>query len=99
MVGSTDDGAGGLPPPPPPLATPEAALPDLAGDLDRMMSGVEAAVGEYRSGAITLQDLQHRCLEAGVVRSGGALLIWDWVNGKVFGYDGFQVTEIPLGQS
>ncbi len=31
---------------------------------------------------------------AGVVRTGDILLLWDWVNGKVFAYDGFQMVEL-----
>jgi hypothetical protein len=60
-----------------------------------MVEGVEQAVAAYQAGDLTLSELQQRCLASGAMRSGDVLLIWDWVNGTLYGYDGFQVTELP----
>ena len=93
------------PPPPPPADEPESLEPQVREaletwelDLDRAMAQmtetIRAAVEEHEAGKIDLPTLQKRCLEAGVVRSGDLLLLWDWVNGKVFSYDGFQMVEL-----
>jgi hypothetical protein len=59
-----------------------------------MTQAVEAAVADHAAGKIDLPTLQKRCLEAGGTRVGDMLLLWDWVNGKVFSYDGFEVVEL-----
>ena len=93
------------PPPPPPPDEPESLDPqtrealeawdqELDGAMTQMAETIGVAVEEHEAGKIDLPTLQKRCLEAGVVRTGDMLLLWDWVNGKVFSYDGFQMVEL-----
>lgn len=63
-----------------------------------MTDTITTALAEHERGDIDVLELQRRCVAAGAVRVGDLVLLWDWVNGKVFAYDGFQlvdVTEIP----
>lgn len=89
------------PPPPPPSDShlPAAALEAWGQEIDRAVAGmartIEAAVAEHEAGSLDLAGLQQRCLEAGVVRLGEFVLLWDWVHGRVFVYDGFGVTVLP----
>jgi len=64
-----------------------------------MSETIGAAVKEHEAGKIDVATLQKRCLEAGVVRTGDMLVMWDWVNGKVFSYDGFQMVELTEMQA
>jgi hypothetical protein len=73
---------------PPP---PTNGLGDLlAAAADR----VEAAVRQFDAGTIDEHELQRRCLDAGIVRHDGVAYIWDWVNGIVYGYDGFRLVTM-----
>jgi hypothetical protein len=87
------------PPPPPGARLPTEALEEWGQEIDRAVAGmartIEAAITEHEAGAIDLTTLQQRCLEAGVVRLGEFVLLWDWVHGQVCVYDGFGVTVLP----
>jgi hypothetical protein len=87
------------PPPPPGARVPTEALEALGQEIDRavteMARTIEAAIAEHEAGTIDLATLQQRCLEAGVVRLGDFVLLWDWVHGQVYVYDGFGVTVLP----
>lgn len=95
------------PPPPgepePPDPRVREALEAWEKELDRviaqMSETIGAAVKEHEAGKIDVATLQKRCLEAGVVRTGDMLVMWDWVNGKVFSYDGFQMVELTEMQA
>lgn len=81
----------------PPALDPAAVAAweqELDQALAQMAETIGAAVQEHEAGRLGLADLQQLCLSAGVVRTGDILLLWDWVNGKVFAYDGFQMTEL-----
>ncbi|MCP4247294.1 MAG: hypothetical protein GY778_09630 [bacterium] len=94
--------AAGFPPPPPSVegtqALDPAAVAAWEQELDRtlaqMAETIGAAIAEHEAGRLGLNDFQQLCLSAGVVRTGDILLLWDWVNGKVFAYDGFQMVEL-----
>ena len=99
------DDSAALPPPPPlggdlPAGTPEvdpeleAWEREIEQALDSMATAVRAAIDEHDAGTIDLAEFQQRCLSAGTARVGDNLIIWDWVNGKVFAYDGFQLIEL-----
>jgi len=101
------------PPPaqaPPPPGEPEPPDPQVREALEawekeldqviaQMSETIGAAVEEHEAGKIDVATLQKRCLEAGVVRTGDMLVMWDWVNGKVFSYDGFQMVELTEMQA
>ena len=94
--------AAGFPPPPPSAEGAQALDPvavaaweqELDRTLAQMAESIAAAIQEHEAGRLGLNDLQQRCLYAGVVRVGDILVLWDWVNGKVFAYDGFQMSEL-----
>jgi hypothetical protein len=83
---------------PPSSPLDPAAVAAWEQELDRtlatMAETIGAAVQDHEAGKTGLTELQQLCLSAGVVRTGDMLLLWDWVNGKVFAYDGFQMTEL-----
>jgi hypothetical protein len=91
-----------LPPPPPPAgdeadASDEAQVEwalQVEAAIASVAETIGAAIEEHESGTIDLAELQRRCLDAGAVRVGDTLLLWDWVAGKVFAYDGFHVVEV-----
>jgi hypothetical protein len=96
--------ADSLPPPPPLGAGPtpgepgDPGLADWEREVERVLEGMTGALGEaiaaHDAGTIDLAEFQRRCLDAGASRVGDTLVLWDWVDGKVFAYDGFQMVEL-----
>ena len=94
-------------PPPPPLAGSAPGVPDATQDaelaaweaevdaaLARMTETISKAIEEHDAGRLDLAGFQKQCLAAGTARVGDALVLWDWVNGRVFVYDGFQMVDL-----
>ena len=92
------------PPPPPPLGagapggTVDAELEAWELEIDRalasMTATITAAIEDHDAGRIDMVEFQRRCLEVGAARVGDNLILWDWVNGRVYAYDGFQVIDL-----
>jgi hypothetical protein len=91
-------------PPPPPIAAEAPAdgadeasaawIRKVEAAVDGMAATVGAAIADHEAGRIDLAQLRRRCLDAGAVRVDDTLLLWDWVAGRVFAYDGFRVVEV-----